>query len=243
MTYTYKPWRIASGLLGIGAAGLGCYGAWEYAYKLEGQWSYLVLASPVIAGAAALIPPQAEWLWAQGARIKALLWWVTLIPAVAVVFFAAAERVHVAKAGAQAGRDAARLAVELAQAERTTAQAALAQAKADADKTLKWKKCGTECQGIRAAVPLRQADFDQAEAKLLKARTQSTQDAPLQAPVWLLPAALDVVAFMAIWTGFSGPWRIAAPVAVKPQVKRKAKPRRKRLPRPTNDNVVNIRGA
>jgi hypothetical protein len=27
---------------------------------------------------------------------------------------------------------------------------------------------------------------------------------PLQVPTWLLPAALDLVAFMAIWTGLAG---------------------------------------
>jgi hypothetical protein len=42
-----------------------------------------------------------------------------------------------------------------------------------------------------------------ARGELLQAEKQATTDSPLQAPVWLLPAALDVVAFLAIWTGLS----------------------------------------
>ena len=38
----------------------------------------------------------------------------------------------------------------------------------------------------------------------LWSESRATTDSPLQAPTWLLPAALDVVAFMAIWTGHSG---------------------------------------
>ena len=83
------------------------YGAFEFALKLEGNTvTYLVLAAPVIAGAAAIIPVLAEATWRGGAYLKSLLWWLVLVPAGAVVFFSAAERVHVAKAGAQAERDA-----------------------------------------------------------------------------------------------------------------------------------------
>ena len=39
---------------------------------------------------------------------------------------------------------------------------------------------------------------------LLQAARKVTSESPLKAPVWLLPAALDAVAFMAIWTGLSG---------------------------------------
>jgi len=54
------------------------------------------------AATAALIPPIAEATWRGGHPLKALLWWAVLVPAAAVVFFCAAERVHVAKIGAQA---------------------------------------------------------------------------------------------------------------------------------------------
>jgi hypothetical protein len=94
-----KPIRLGAFLLGLICAGLGCYGSWEFALKLElGTVTYLVLAAPVIAAAAAMIPPIAEATWRGGQYLKSLLWWLVLVPAGAVVFFSAAERVHVAKA-------------------------------------------------------------------------------------------------------------------------------------------------
>jgi hypothetical protein len=98
--------RLGAFALGLICAGLGCYGAYEFAYRLEGSVTYLVLAAPVIAGTAALIPPIAEATWRAGGYVKALLWWAVLVPAGAVVFYSAAERVHDAKAGAEADRGA-----------------------------------------------------------------------------------------------------------------------------------------
>jgi hypothetical protein len=83
--------RLGAFLLGLTCAGLGCYGAWEFALTLQGTVTYLVLAAPVIAAAAAMIPPLAEATWRGGHPLKALLWWGVLVPAGAVVFFAAAE--------------------------------------------------------------------------------------------------------------------------------------------------------
>src|SRR5262245_23834314 len=104
----YTPYRVASTVLGLSCAGLGSYGAFEFAQKLEGAISYLVIAAPVVAVAAALIPPIAEATWRAGGYVKALLWWAVLIPAGAVVFYSAAERVQDAKAGAEAERGAFR---------------------------------------------------------------------------------------------------------------------------------------
>jgi hypothetical protein len=104
----HHGWRCASIGLGAVAAALGCWGAYQFGCKLEGGASYLSIAAPVIALAAALIPPLAENAWRQGQRAKALFWWAVLIPAAATVFFSPAERVHLAKAGAQAERQALR---------------------------------------------------------------------------------------------------------------------------------------
>ncbi len=53
-------WHRGAMALGITTAGLTCYGAYEFGLKQEGgQVSYLVLASPVIAAAAAVIAPLA----------------------------------------------------------------------------------------------------------------------------------------------------------------------------------------
>ena len=79
--------RLSTLSLGLICATLGCYGAYEFAHGLEGRVTYLVLAAPVIAASAALIPPIAETAWRQGAPLKALLWWAAMVPAGAVVFF------------------------------------------------------------------------------------------------------------------------------------------------------------
>lgn len=100
---TIRKWGWGSIALGLIAAGLGCYGAFEFGLKQEGgRVSYLVIAAPVIAAAAAIIPPIAEDCWKGGMYRKCLLWWLVLVPAAATVFFASSERVHVAKSGAEA---------------------------------------------------------------------------------------------------------------------------------------------
>src|SRR5258708_7653423 len=115
-------WRLASIILGIVTALLGMYGAYQFGLRLEGGVSYLTIAAPVIAGAAAIIPPIAEHAWRSKQYAKSLLWWAALVPAAATVFFGAAERVHVAKAGAEAERSALRKDTERASTELTEAK-------------------------------------------------------------------------------------------------------------------------
>src|SRR5262245_28607654 len=143
--------RLGALALGISCAGLGAYGAYEFTRKLEGEVTYLVLAAPLIAVSAAFIPALAEATWRSGHALKAILWWLVLVPAGAVVFFSAAERVHVAKAGAQAGRDAFRGAVSRAQAALTRAHADLAKARAEANVARGQKQCGPTCRAKLAA--------------------------------------------------------------------------------------------
>src|SRR5262245_3597841 len=197
----YNLHRVASTALGSICSGLGCYGTFEFAYRLEGSVSYLVLAAPVVALTAALIPPLAEATWRSGAHIKALLWWAALIPAGAVVFFSAAERVHTAKAGGEAERAALRSAVARAETALAEARTENAKAQAEADKVRGWNQCGPKCTGIKATAEANRELVADAEAKLAKAEAMAKLEAPFKAPVWLLPAALDVVAFMALWTG------------------------------------------
>jgi pimeloyl-ACP methyl ester carboxylesterase len=199
----FLAFRLGALALGLICAGLGCYAAWEFALKLEGEVTYLVLAAPVIAGAAASIPVLAEATWRARAYFKALVWWAALVPAGAVVFFSAAERVHVAKAGAQAEHVALRSVASRAQATLTKADAELASARAAANQARGLKKCGTDCRSKLAAETTAQAVVNRAREELLQAEKLATTESPLQAPVWLLPAALDVVAFLAIWTGLS----------------------------------------
>ena len=114
-----------------------------------------------------------------------------------MVFFAAAERVHVAKAGAQAERNALRSAASRAQAVLTKSEASLVKARAEANAARAQKQCGPACRTKLAAETAAQADVEAAKRELLLAEKSATTDSLLQAPVWLLPAALDMVAFMA----------------------------------------------
>jgi hypothetical protein len=66
------------------------------------------------------------------------------------------------------------------------------------------KKCGSDCRTKLAAEAAANTDVEAARRELLLAEKMAATDSPLQAPTWLLPAALDLVAFMAIWTALSG---------------------------------------
>ena len=219
--------RLGALALGLICAGLGCYGAWEFALKLEaGTVTYLVLAAPVIAAAAAIIPPVAEPTWRGRHYLKALLWWGVLVPAGAVVFFSAAERVHVAKAGARAERSAFQGAATRAQAALTKAEGHLDKAQADANRARGQKQCGPDCRTKLATEAQAKAGVDEAKQALLKSESVATSDSPIHAPVSLLPAALDLVAFMAMWTALSGGHSEPAPKPVRTVAKgskRKAK--------------------
>jgi hypothetical protein len=208
-TETYCAWRGASIALGLAAAALGCYGAWDYALQLEGKVSYLVLAAPVIGAAAAIIPPLAEWCWHEGMRLKAFLWCLVLIPAAATVFFGATERVHLAKAGAEAERGAQRQAVIRAEQELAEARKEKPVADKGADKyaALKDADCPPrgKCQIARAAKQRADSRLQEAEKALKAAESAALAESDLKAPPWLLPLSLDLVAFMAIWSGLTGP--------------------------------------
>src|SRR5262245_27715551 len=152
--------RLGALALGLACAGLGCYGAFEFAYRLEGEVTYLVLAAPVIAATAALTPPIAEAAWRSGHALKALLWWAVLLPAGAVVFYSAAERVHDAKAGAEAERSALRGAASRAEAALFKAEAELVKARADANRARGQRQCGPDCRTKLATEASTQADVD-----------------------------------------------------------------------------------
>ena len=95
--------RALALILGFATGAIGCYGAFEYAVKLDG-YSYLAAAAPLTAAAAWLIPPLAERAWTARQYFKSLVLWLVLVPAAATVFFSAPERTHNAKAGAEAER-------------------------------------------------------------------------------------------------------------------------------------------
>lgn len=203
-------------LIGIGAtcAGIGCYGAFEQSAASNG--GYLMIAAPVVALASAIVPYFAEQAWAAGHKVKGVLLALVLIPAAATVFYAAAERVHLAKAGAEAERASMRSAVTRSESALDEAKASVAKAEMDAKV---WRsKSARACDPIcvakwdAAASAARSRMSTAAEAVTLVG-AKAAEESPLKAPVWLLPLALDLVAFISIWTGLSlsTPERAPAP--------------------------------
>lgn len=251
-TTTIHPWRPVAFLIGAGLAVLGCYGVYEYALKLEGgQVTYLVIAAPVVALTAAIIPPMAEDQWRRGAVAKSLLLWVALVPVLVVVFYAAAERVHAAKAGQSAEVVALKAAATRAEGELQDARNALtkatpAEARANATPEA---QCGPACRTAKQTAQAARERVSQAEQALVRAQSIAIAESPYKAPAWLLPAVLDIVAFLGIWVGLSGPWWTQTAVERPARQKRKgvkaAKPRVKRkmlVPANTN-NVVPIQAS
>jgi hypothetical protein len=105
--------------------------------------------------------------------------------------------------------------------------------RANANKAKGQKKCGSDGRAKLAAETSATADLEAARRELLSAESKATTDSPLQAPTWVLPAALDVIAFMALWTGLSG--HRSGPARKPIQVKRRAATKRKsRVPRTTD---------
>lgn len=226
--------------IGFGAAALGCYGAYEQALKTDG--GYLTIAAPVVALAAALVPYFAERAWKARQRVKSLIWWLVLIPVAATLFFATAERVHFAKAGAEAERSAQRSAVDRANRSLEDARVALVSAEFDAKAGRKLPpkpvsknaKAGSWCDDIcikrrdEAADKARKVR-DEAADDVTALQKKAPEESPYKAPVWLLPAALDLVAFVSIWTGLAMPGR-KAPVKIKRRRRRKVSPPRPKFP-------------
>jgi hypothetical protein len=221
---------MKASLLTIGtlAAALGCWGAFEYALKLEGCISYLALAAPVVAAASALIPFYAERAWQAKHRFKALVWIAVLIPTAATMFFAAAERVHVAKAGAEAERAAIRSAVERAVTVLDEAKASAKIATAAADTVRGLKRCSTRCQTTLASETAALKRVDDAEAALKHVQAKAAVESPLKAPVWLLPLSLDLLSFVALWTGLG--WNSPKPTSKRKITRRRRKSTPKRPP-------------
>ena len=201
----YDAAKVASTAIGLACAGLSSYGAFESQYSLEGSMNYLVVAAPLVVAFAAGIPPLAEATWASGARIKASLWWVVLVPAAALAFFSAAERVHLAKAGAQAERQAVRNAAQRAERDLSDAKAAVGRTEADERAARSLKRCGDECRGKwEAATSAARRRVAEAAQALTLVEAEAVQEATQRAPAWLLPACLDLIGFMGVWTGFAG---------------------------------------
>jgi hypothetical protein len=226
--------RALSLFIGISAAALGCYSAFTFAVKLDGS-SYLALAAPLVAASAPIIPPIAMRAWTARRYFDSIVLWLALVPATLTVFFAAAERTHYANAGAAAERAAAHSSAARADSDLADAKASTKTATAAADKVrgLNDKACGPKCQSIRASETAATGRVADTERALRKAQGQSQAEASLTAPVWLLPVALDLVAFAFIACGLGAHRKTEPAPAAKSKAKGKAKNKSKPRPAPT----------
>jgi leucyl-tRNA synthetase len=194
-------------IIGLGAGILGCFGAYEYALKLEKDViTYLVIAAPLVAIMATLIPPLAEHCWREGEHFKSIIWWSSLVPVAALIFLSAAERVHMAKANQSAEIVAKQSAVSRAYTALDEAKAELKLAEADEAKAKATKNCGQQCQARLERAKMARDRVAVAEAALSEKQSIAVEESKWKPPAWLLPLCLDIIAFLAIWTSLSGPW-------------------------------------
>jgi hypothetical protein len=201
--------KLARGVsLTIGAAigSLGAIGAYQLQAGIDGPTSYLALAAPVVSLSALPLPYFAECAWKAKQYLKSALLWAAVIPAAAVAFYGAAERVHQTKAVAEAGRTAAHATAARAESDLRDAKANAKAAIAAADKVrgLDAKTCGPKCLSIKASETAARARVTEADAAVQAAQAHATTEANLKAPVWLLPAGMDFAAFMLVWFGLGG---------------------------------------
>jgi hypothetical protein len=123
-----------------------------------------------------------------------------------MIFFAAAERVHMAKASNEAEMRAKRAVAYRAKDVYDEAKKELKIAEVEETKAKVLKNCNTSCQVKLETAQMARKKFTDAENNLLKAESSAAIDSEWKAPPWLLPVTLDIIAFMAIWSGLSGPW-------------------------------------
>ena len=204
-------WRPIAFMMGVSAGSVGCWGAYEWALKLEhGTISYLVVAAPLIAIGGTIIPPLAEHLWKKGEIMKSTMWWLAMAPVLAVLFFSAAERVHQIKAVDSAEIIARQKAANRAELDLINAQAKLAivevseiRAKAIVNAG---KICNMTCSQDLLAAEATRAEVVNLQEKLEKKQGLATTESELKAPDWLIPVGMDIIAFLAVWTSLSAPW-------------------------------------
>ena len=207
-------------VIGVAFTIFGMWGASEWAYNLEGKISYLVLVATFVPVGVSVVPSFIEHaLKGKKKRwISALSWACVLPAALAVVWFATAERQHYAKAASAAERNASHGAVLLAEAALTTAQRKLETVEADARKARglprkpagKNSKPNTWCDDACLkrqddAVIAAKKDVADARADVTRLAGQAQAEAPYSAPVWLLPAVNDALAFLGLATFFAWP--------------------------------------
>lgn len=213
---SYSPAQGLAMAIGVALVGLDAFGAFEAAHKSEGaSITYIVLAAPIIAIAAGLLPLLSERAGRSGHYLKAAALFVAFAFAGAVVVMAALERTVSAQGRTVGDRQAINQRVALASGALTSAETALVKATAEAAEECKSGR-GPKCLGLEqreeaalqrvstARDALADAGVPVTENPLAKAMTVylpiSEATAELYAPT-VLPLALLVTGFCCIWYG------------------------------------------
>lgn len=189
--------------LGTALAGVDPYATYEAAAKADG--GYLMVAAALVALTAVVLPVLWDHCLAEKHRFRALILFLAWLPCAAVVFYAAAERVHLSKGVAEAERHALRAEAERAATELTDAKAALAAAMAAANKVrgLTDKLCHKTCLSIRATEIAAEDRVRGAEGALKAAEATAVTESNLKAADWLLPLSLNLGGLVLVWTGLA----------------------------------------
>jgi hypothetical protein len=194
--------RATALMVGAAAAGVGCYAAYEAAAKADG--GYLMVAAPIVALAAAVIPAYFETAARDRQWLRAFILFLVWLPCAATVFYTAIERVHMAKAGGEAQRAALHTVVDRAKQELTEAKAAKSAATAAANKVrgLDVKACKTSCLSVKATETAAIDRAVAAETALAAAEGRAVTEADMKQPEWLQPLALDLAGIVLIGAAF-----------------------------------------
>jgi hypothetical protein len=195
--------RTVALTLGTALAGVDAYATYEAAARADG--GYLMLAAPLVALSAVVLPVLWDHCLAEKRGFRALVLFLAWLPCAAVVFYAAAERVHLSKGVAESERASIRAAADRAKVELTEAKTALAAATAAADKVrgLTDKQCHKTCLSIRATEIAAQDRVRGAEGALKAAEATAVTESNLKAADWLLPLSLNLGGLVLVWTGLA----------------------------------------
>jgi hypothetical protein len=256
----YSKWGLIAIAGGISLTAIEVVGAVGYLVSQD-QPSYLVAGGALVTVVAAILPILAGRCWRDRRRALALMLWVSMVPALSLIFTAAVERTGGARDQGDRDRQVIAQRIELT-------KAAVNDAKADVEATE--AKAAAECskapvKGVDPRGPLCKA----AESRVTEARTRlqvargevaqagvvpadpqarriaailpvSEEAVKLYQPL-VLPVAISVLGLLLISAGAHRPKRKAQKRKGKRKPRRRlgnAKPRAKALPNPLPANVV-----
>jgi hypothetical protein len=188
--------RATALALGFSMAGVGMYAS----YMAYAGGGYLMIAAPLVALAAALIPAYAECAFNARQYARALALTLVWLPCFGMVVLNAIERNHAAKAGGEAERAAFHTAVNRAAAELVEAKATATAATTIANKLRAGD--GPKARSAKATETAAREQVQAAEKALHAAEGAAVTESATKAPEWLLPLALEVASMFLIACGF-----------------------------------------